>query len=104
MTSQLRRYTINGGKLDEFVDAWRKGVYPLRLRFGFAIPHAWIIRERNEFIWIVNCEGSPDDFNAKEAVYYASADRAAVAADPRPLIARTEQWFIAPVLTTSPSA
>jgi len=30
MTTQLRMYTINRGKMDDFVRAWKAGVYPLR--------------------------------------------------------------------------
>ncbi len=97
VTAQLRRYTINKGKLDEFVEAWRNGVYPLRLRFGYKIPDAWILRERNEFIWIVTCDGTVDDFNAREAVYYASPERAAVNPNPAELIARAEHWFVTAV-------
>ncbi len=54
VTWQLRRYTINKGRLDDFVDAWRRGVYPLRLKFGFTIDGAWVIQERNEFVWIMS--------------------------------------------------
>jgi len=36
MTVQLRTYTINRGKLAEFAQAWRAGVYPLRLQRGAA--------------------------------------------------------------------
>ena len=35
MEYQIRRYRIAEGKLDEFVDAWKAGVVPLRERFGF---------------------------------------------------------------------
>ena len=54
MISQLRIYTINRGKLDDFVEGWKKFVYPLHYQFGFTIPQAWVIRERNEFVWIVS--------------------------------------------------
>ncbi len=54
MISQLRIYTINRGKLDAFVEGWKKFVYPLHYHFGFTIPQAWVIRERNEFVWIVS--------------------------------------------------
>ena len=52
MISQLRIYTINRGKLDAFVEGWKKFVYPLHYQFGFTIPQSWVIRERNEFVWI----------------------------------------------------
>lgn len=98
VTSQLRRYTINKGRLDDFVSAWRAGVYPLRLKFGFTIDGAWIIRERSEFIWIMSFEGSPDDWKVRDVAYYASAERAALDPDPAQWIARAEQWLLTPVL------
>ena len=57
MISQLRIYTINRGKLEDFVEGWKKFVYPLHYQFGFSIPKAWGIRERNEFVWIVSYDG-----------------------------------------------
>jgi hypothetical protein len=95
MATQLRIYTINRDKLDAFVDAWVKGVYPLRQRFGFRIDGAWAIKERNEFIWMISYDG---DWVAQEQAYYASAERAAIDPDPAQYIAQTNQWFIVPVL------
>ncbi len=96
MISQLRIYTINRGKLDDFIQAWRIGVAPLRRKLGFRIDGAWVLRERNEFVWILSAEGS--DFEAKDKAYYASPERAALDPDPAPLIALAEHWFITPVL------
>lgn len=96
MPSQLRIYTINKGKLDDFVSAWKKGVYPLRLKFGFRIDSAWVIRERNEFVWILTYEG-PEAWATKEKAYYASVERAALDPDPAQYIAQAEHWFISPV-------
>ncbi|MBI3998235.1 MAG: NIPSNAP family protein [Armatimonadetes bacterium] len=96
MPTQLRIYTINRGKLDHFVDAWRKGVVPLRAKFGFRVDAAWVIRERSEFVWIVSRDGP--DWAAQEKAYYASAERAALDPDPAQYIARAEQWLITPVL------
>lgn len=100
MPSQLRIYTINRGKMDEFVKAWLAGVYPLRRRLGYTIPSAWIIKERNEFVWVLSYEG-PQDWQAREAAYYGSPERAALNPDPAQFIAQAEQWFISPVLPTS---
>ncbi len=100
MPSQLRIYTINRGKMDEFVKAWLAGVYPLRLRLGYTIPSAWVIKERNEFVWVLSYEG-PQDWQAREAAYYGSPERAALNPDPAQFIAQAEQWFISPVLPTS---
>ncbi len=96
MRAQLRIYTINRGKMDEFVQAWTAGVYPLRLEYGFAIPSAWVIKERNEFIWILTYDG-PEEWQTREAAYYGSPERVALNPDPAQFIAQAEQWFISPV-------
>ena len=44
MEYQVCRYRIAPGKLDEFVDAWKAGVVPLRERFGFPVP--WCVVDR----------------------------------------------------------
>lgn len=96
MISQLRIYTINRGQLDDFVQAWSAGVLPLRRKLGFRVDGAWVLRERNEFIWVLSTDGP--DFAAKDNAYYASPERTALDPDPAPLIARAEHWFITPVL------
>ncbi len=100
MPSQLRIYTINRGKMDDFVQAWLKGVYPLRLRYGFTIPSAWVVAERNAFVWILGYDG-PESWEVREAIYYGSQDRAVLNPDPRQFIAHTEHWFISSVLPPS---
>lgn len=74
-----------------------RGVYPLRQRYGFAIPSAWVIRERNEFVWILTYDG-PEEWQARDAAYYASPERAALDPDPAQYIARAEHWFLSPVV------
>ena len=49
-TTQIRIFTINKGKMEAFVDAWTKGVYPLRIKSGFTIDGAWVVQEKNKFI------------------------------------------------------
>jgi hypothetical protein len=93
MATELRRFTINRGKLDEFVEGWRERVLPLREEHGFHIPAAWKIPERNEFFWLLAYEG-PESFETQDAAYYASAARAALQPDPAQLIAKPEAWFI----------
>jgi hypothetical protein len=102
MVTQLRIFTINKGRLDDFVQAWSAGVYPLRLKHGYRIDGAWVIRERNEFVWLLSYDGG--DFEAKEAAYYASSERAAIHPDPAQYIARAEKFFMTPVLPQSPRA
>jgi hypothetical protein len=96
MATQLRRYTINRGRMDDFLRAWMAGVHPLRLKYGFRIDGTWIIRERNEFIWLVSYDGI--DWDGREAEFRGSPERAAVDPDPAQYIAKNEHWFITEVL------
>lgn len=96
MTTQLRIFTINKGRMDEFVQAWKASVYPLRLKRGYRIEGAWVVKERNEFVWVLSYDG--DNWEASEAAYYASSERAAVDPDPRQYIAKSEQWFLTRVI------
>jgi hypothetical protein len=95
--SQLRVFTINRGQMDRFLDAWVRGVPPLRLKHGFRIDGAWAIPERNEFLWVLSYDG-PGGFAAKDSAYYASAERGALDPDPVQFIARAERWFVRPVV------
>jgi hypothetical protein len=42
--TQIRIFTINKGKMDAFLDGWQKGVYPLRIKNGFKIEGAWVVK------------------------------------------------------------
>ena len=94
--TQLRMYTINRGKMDDFVRAWKAGVYPLRRTHGFQIEGAWVIKERNQFVWLLSYGGG--DWEARDAAYYASPERAALDPDPAQFIAQAEQWFLSDVV------
>ena len=94
-TIQLRWYTIKAGKMAEFVAGWTNGVRPLRLRHGFTIPGAWVLEERNQFLWLLAYDGPRDAFEEKDARYYASQERKSLKPDPAPLIEKAETWFVA---------
>ena len=95
-TTQIRIFTINKGKMEAFVDAWTKGVYPLRIKSGFTIDGAWVVQEKNKFIWLLSSDGS-ESFQAKDSAYYASQGRAAINPDPAQYIADVESYFLKPV-------
>jgi hypothetical protein len=94
-TWELRIYTINRGRLDDFVAAWREGVYPLRLEHGFKIPAAWISRPNNQFIWVLGYEG-PMKWEDAQAAYYGSSQRQDLEVDPLDMIAHGDTWPITP--------
>jgi hypothetical protein len=78
---QLRHYKIKPGTMDRFLDAWLKGVYPLRQRFGFTFVGAWAIEGSDEFLWILAYDG-PDGLEAADRRYYDSAERKTMSPDP----------------------
>ena len=79
MTSvQLRRYELKPGEMEAFLEAVRRA-FVVREQYGFTVAFALIDEERNEFVWAVSHDG---DFAAAEAEYYASAERAALPANP----------------------
>lgn len=96
MVSQLRRYTINKGQLDDFLDAWTKNVVPLRRKHGFKVDGAWTIKNRNEFVWILTYDG-PEQWQTKVDEYFSSPERKAMNPDPGHFVAKIEEWFISPV-------
>jgi hypothetical protein len=80
---QLREYTIEEGRLDDFVREWREHVLPLRVAQDFSVLGPWIAREASRFVWIVGFDG---DFDAANEAYYASDERAAMNPDPARLV------------------
>lgn len=94
-TWELRIYTINRGRLDDFVAAWREGVYPLRLEHGFKIPAAWVSRQNNQFIWVLGYDG-PLEWDEAQSAYYGSSQRQSLDVDPLDFIAHGDTWPITP--------
>jgi len=101
-TSQLRMYTINKGKMDEFVTGWAESIVPLRLKYGFRVDGAWVVQEQNRFVWILSYDG-PDDWEARNRAYYESPERKALDPDPAQHIAHMETYLITPVLRKVPA-
>ncbi|HVD31555.1 MAG TPA: NIPSNAP family protein [Methylomirabilota bacterium] len=85
MEYQLRHYRIRAGHMDQFVDAWVRGVYPLRRRFGFTFAGAWRVEGSDEFVWIIGYDG-PEGFAAADEKYYASDERKRISPDPAQFI------------------
>jgi hypothetical protein len=67
--------------MDAFVDAWLRGVYPLRRRFGFVFVGAWRVEGADEFVWIIGYDG-PEGFAAADKNYYESVERKSISPDP----------------------
>ncbi|GAA4934643.1 hypothetical protein GCM10023224_14040 [Streptomonospora halophila] len=95
-TVQLRTYTVREGLLDEWVQRWREEIVPLRLRFGFTLGHAWIDRERNQFIWTISYEGE-QSFEERNREYWNCPERAAMSLDPKDYLEATDKQEVARV-------
>lgn len=67
--------------MDKFLEAWLKGVYPLRRRSGFTFAGAWVVEGSDEFVWIIGYDGE-DGLEAADRRYYDSGERKAMDPDP----------------------
>ena len=83
MRFELREYTIEDGRLDDFVAEWRELVRPLRVARGFSVLGPWVAREQSLFVWIMGYDG---DLEAADAAYYASSERTTLEPNPARLI------------------
>ncbi|MBA2347003.1 MAG: NIPSNAP family protein [Solirubrobacterales bacterium] len=89
MDHQLRIYKLKEGRLEDFLTLWREHVVPARAACGFEVVASYVNREERELAWIVRHTGE-GGFEAGDARYYASAERAALPWDPREAIASAE--------------
>lgn len=97
MLTQIRIYTINQDRLDQFAKEWKANVFPLRIEHGFRIDSAWTIKETNQFVWVISYEGQ-ESWEAKESAYYSSVNRKAMQPNPARLISRVEEYFVDKIL------
>jgi hypothetical protein len=67
--------------MDAFLEAWLRGVYPLRRKFGFTFAGAWVVESADEFLWVIGYDG-PAGFAAADKRYYESAERKGMSPDP----------------------
>jgi hypothetical protein len=88
---QLREYTIEDGRLDDFVREWRELVLPLRVSLGFSVVGPWIERQASRFVWIVGYDG---DIRAANETYYTSPERAAMDPDPARLVVESRELLL----------
>lgn len=82
-------YTMEPGRLPQFVDEWRRLVVPLRRQLGFEVVGAWQVPADDLFVWIIS-HGGPQGFGAADRAYYDSPQRAALSPNPARLIQRAE--------------
>jgi hypothetical protein len=96
--TQLRIYTIEDGRLEDFLGAWTAGVVPLRRRFGFSIE-AWTVPRENMVVWMLTYHGA-GTFEDAERAYYASPERTTLDPDPAQFILAMEKRWLEPLALT----
>jgi len=87
VVTQLRDYRIADGGLEQFVEAWRTQLVPIRFGLGFTIDGAWTVNEDSRFLWLLTFPGDWDAFEEADAHYFASPERKGFDPDPARLIA-----------------
>ena len=95
-TTQLRRYELHDGMMDDFI-AWFPNIVPVRATFGFMVEVGFADRETNQFVWAVSFDGDEAAFRAAEAVYTESPERAAVFAGQPSRVAKMHLALVEPV-------
>jgi hypothetical protein len=96
MEYRLRIYEVKHGEMSAWVDEWSRLIRPLREQLGFQVLGAWASEEANTFVWLLGYDGQ-DGYEAADAAYYASPQRAAVRPDPARHLASTRQLEVKPV-------
>jgi hypothetical protein len=74
---QLRRYEIEPGHMDDFLEVWRALVAVHHI-YGFSIRFGLIDDDASEFVYAVSHDG---DFDSAHRQYVESPERAAVRAN-----------------------
>ena len=89
MVFQLRTYTINRGMMDSWLELFNGQIRPLHDRLGIPVQQSWVNMDRTEFIWVRRFD-SAEDIPIKEAEFFASPERIALADRPTSHIAKME--------------
>jgi hypothetical protein len=100
MVYQLRIYTINRGMMDSWIKLFNEHIRPLHQRLGIPVERSWVNADRTEFIWVRRFN-SAGEIPAKEAAYFASPERTALADIPTSHIAKMEVRVIEGVEATA---
>lgn len=86
-TFQLRRYELEPARAEEFAAWVVSEIIPLREALGYTVHWRYLDRKNSEFVWLVSLEATEAEFEAEDASWMASAERAvAVTSMPKALI------------------
>ena len=96
MAQQLRIYTMKPGRLDDWVDLFRRGTSKLRREQGFELQ-AWTSQATNQFVWLVTRDGTDEEFEAADAAYYQLPEHKPLHEEALLYLEKGESWFLDPV-------
>ena len=98
MAKQLRVYTVKEGQLDNFVEFFKRGTAKLRQANGFEVQ-AWTAPATSQFVWLVEHEGTPEEFTAADQAYYRLPAHAPLheAALEYLVEGASQNWFVEPL-------
>lgn len=100
MVYQLRIYTINRGMMDSWISLFNEHIRPLHDRLGIPVQNSWVNADRTEFLWVRRFSDTAE-IPVKEAEYFASPERTALADLPTSHIAKMEVRVIDAVAATA---
>jgi hypothetical protein len=89
MYAQLRIYTVNSGRMDDWVEWFNDKLRPIAELAGHTILGPWVNEAKTEFVWIRTYD-SASDAEAKDGVFYGSREWKAVGPDAREFLAKIE--------------
>jgi len=75
-TRQLRRYDIQPGAMDVFVEWFQGPLMEARASHGFTAEAAYVDALENTVTWVARFEGTEAEFVAAERIYEDSPERA----------------------------
>lgn len=75
-TRQLRRYDIQPGAMDAFVEWFRGPLMEARVSHGFTAESAYVDALENTVTWVARFDGTEAEFLSAERIYEDSAERA----------------------------
>jgi len=75
-TRQLRRYDIQPGAMDAFVEWFRGPLMQARASHGFTAESAYVDALENTVTWVARFEGTESEFLSAERIYEDSPERA----------------------------
>lgn len=86
-TFQLRRYELDPNLAEEFAAWVVQEIIPLREKLGYTVHWRYLDRTNSQFIWLVSLDATESEFEAKDAAWLASPERAvAVETMPKALL------------------